>query len=115
MGSGRETLVRFTFLRSFIEIVPQRSFLQIGSISLTLASALFLAKGNLVLSVEQIAQLSATKWGYNPDVLKSLAQQRAETWVGVVFLLLAFALQVWNELFPKREDDFTVRRRSVVA
>jgi hypothetical protein len=92
--------VRLPFLQTLVEILPRRSFLQIASLSLTVASALFLAKGNLVLSVEQIVQLSVTKWTCNPDVLNSLSGQRADTWVGVVFLVLAFVLQMWNVSFP---------------
>jgi hypothetical protein len=91
-----------------------RTFIQIASLVLTLEAAIFLAKGNLGLSAQAIADLSSTKWGHNDDLIATLAQQRADTWVGVVFLLLAFFLQMWNVLWPMRWVDFEVHRGAVV-
>ena len=91
-----------------------RTFIQITGLALTLEAAAFLAKGNLGLSAESIAALSSTKVGYNPDVIRSLAQQRADTWIGVVLLLLAFTLQMWNALWPMRWDDFSVHKGAAI-
>lgn len=87
-----------------------RTFIQITSLLLTLEAAIFLAKGGLGLSAEAIAQLSSTRFGYNPDLVRSLAQQRCDTWVGVGLLLLAFSLQMWNTLWPLRIGDFGVHK-----
>jgi hypothetical protein len=87
-----------------------RTFIQITSLVLTLEAAIFLAKGNLGLSPQAIAEISSTKWDYNSDLISSLAQQRADTWVGVVLLLGAFFLQMANALWPMRYVDFDVHK-----
>jgi len=91
-----------------------RTFIQITGLVLTLEAALFLAKGNLGLSADTIAELSSTKWGHNLDVVRSLAQQRADTWIGVSLLLAAFFLQMWNLLWPMRWVDFAIHRGAAV-
>src|SRR5437867_483815 len=75
----------------------------------------FLARGTLGLSPEVIAELTVTKVGYNRAVLESLAGQAADTQVGVVFLVLAFGLQLSSAILPARWVDFEVSRRGVVA
>ena len=79
-----------------------RTFIQTAALVVTLEAALFLAKGGLGLSAEDIALLSATRIGFNPELTDSLAQQQADTWIGVVLLLFAFLLQMWNALWPLR-------------
>jgi hypothetical protein len=91
-----------------------RTFIQITSLVLTLEAAIFLAKGNLGLSAQAIAEISSTKWDYNSDLITSLAQQRADTWVGVVLLLGAFFLQMGNALWPMRWADFDVHKGAAV-
>jgi energy-coupling factor transporter transmembrane protein EcfT len=91
-----------------------RTFIQITSLMLTLEAALFLAEGNLGLSAENFAMLVATRIGYNPELLESLVQQSADTWVGVVLVLVAFLLQMWNAVWPLRWDDFQVHETGVV-
>lgn len=90
-----------------------RTFIQVTGLILTLEAAIFLAKGNLGLSAGAIAQLSSAKWDYNADLIQNLAQQRADTWVGVLLLLLAFALQMGNALWEMRFDDDIVHRGAV--
>lgn len=82
---------------------------------LTLEAALFLTKGNFGLSADHIALLAATRIGYNLELVESLAQQSADTWVGVALLLLAFLLQMWNALWPLRWDDFNVHKSGVLS
>lgn len=91
-----------------------RTFLQITSISLTLEAAFFLAKGALGLSAETIAELSATKLGYNSGVIKSLASQCADTKIGVILLLAAFVLQLWNALLPFRWVDLEAHKGATI-
>jgi hypothetical protein len=87
-----------------------RTFIQTAALVVTLEAALFLAKGGLGLSAEDIALLSATRIGFNPELIDSLAQQQADTWIGVVLLLFAFLLQMWNALWPLRIGDFGVHK-----
>ena len=92
-----------------------RTFIQIASLVLTLEAALFLAKGNLGLSAENIALLAATRYDFNPNLVDSLAQQQADTWIGVVLLLIAFILQISNTLWPIRIGDFGVHKGGAIC
>ena len=91
-----------------------RTFIQISSLFLTLEAALFLAKGNLGLSARAIAELASAKWDFNADLISNLSQQRADTWIGVLLLLIAFALQIVNAMWPMRWSDFTVHKGATV-
>lgn len=92
-----------------------RTFIQVAGLAFTLEAAFFLARANIGLSAETLAQIASTKWGYNPDVVRSLAQQRADTWIGFAFLLAAFVLSLWNLLWPMRWDDFAVHKGGAVS
>jgi len=86
-----------------------KEILQITSIILTLGSAIFLERGNLGLSVEDIAKLASTRIGANPDLVRSLSNQEADSKFGVFLLLLSFALQmiaifITSELMPNFTD-----------
>lgn len=61
----------------------------------TMSSALFLASSGLLLSPENIAQLQGAYLGWNSHYVRALADQAADTRVGVLLLLTAFALQGW--------------------
>lgn len=91
-----------------------RTFIQVAELAFTLEAAFFLAKANVGLSAEHIAELASTKWDYNPDVVRGLAQQRADTTVGFFFLLGAFVLSLWNTLWPMRWVDFSVHKGAAV-
>ena len=69
-----------------------RTFIQVVGLVFTLEAAVFLAEGNIGLSAENIAQMASTKLGSNPEVVRSLAQQRADTWIGFSFLIAAFGV-----------------------
>lgn len=70
------------------------TLLQTLAISLTLESAIFLVRGNFMLSAQSIAELSGTYWGYNPHLFKSLSRQTVDTRAGAILLIFAFALQM---------------------
>jgi len=91
-----------------------RSLIQILAIAITLEAAIFLAKGNLGLTPKLIAELASTKWNYNKNVLQNLSSQKADTWIGVGLLVLAFALQLSNSLWEMRFTDFSVHQGGVV-
>ena len=83
-----------------------RALIQFSALCLTLESAFFLVRGNLGLSAEVIAKLASTGWGYNVEIVKSLASQRADTCVGFVLLLFAFGLQMVNAFWRMVIDDY---------
>lgn len=92
-----------------------RTFIRFTSLVMTVEAAIFLAKGNLFLSAENIALLAATRIGYNPELVASLAQQSADTWVGVILLLIAFLLQMWSAFWTVRYDDLTGTHRGGIV
>lgn len=85
-----------------------RSFVQMTALILTLGASIFLLKSNFGLTPETIAKISSTYWDHNKPVAKSFAQQSADTRVGIVLLLTAFALQLINALWPMRWKDFGI-------
>ena len=71
------------------------SSLQVGALILTLEAAFFLARASIVLDARSIAQLSrTTHQGYNTRLVHSLAQQTADSRIGVLLLVAAFAVQI---------------------
>jgi hypothetical protein len=87
-----------------------RTFLQVEGLVLAFVSAYFLVKGNIGLSAENIAKIASTKFGHNPDVVHSLAQQRAHTWIGFFFFITASLFSLCNTLWPMRWVDFNVNK-----
>ncbi len=87
-----------------------RTFIQVLALCLTLIASFFLLRPNLGLSVQNVAEVSKSKWGYNLDVAKNLVSQAADTKVGLVFLLMAFFLQMGNLVWPMRIQDFGVSK-----
>jgi len=83
-----------------------RTFIQFAALVLTVESAFFLARGNLELSANVIARLACTGWGYNVEIVKILASQRADTWVGFVLLLFALVFQMGNAFWRMVIDDY---------
>ncbi len=83
-----------------------RTLIQLTAIILTLEASWFLLQGNLGLTIKDIAEVSSTKYGYNPNVVESLSQQKVDNWIGFSLLLLAFSLQLANSLWKMRWKDF---------
>lgn len=83
-----------------------RTLIQLTAIIRTLEASWFLLQGNLGLTIKDIAEVSSTKYGYNPNVVKSLSQQKVDNWIGFSLLLLAFSLQLANSLWGMRWVDF---------
>lgn len=91
-----------------------RTFIQVVALSITFLASFFLIKGVLVLSKNDLAELSTTKWGYNLDVAKNLCHQRSDTTVGFSLLLVSFLLQLINMLWEIRIKDFAVNKSGVI-
>ena len=67
---------------------------RVTAIIVVLEAAFFLAKGNLGLSADLIAELSATKYGYNLSVARNIAEQNANSYVGIVLVILSAVIQM---------------------
>jgi len=92
-----------------------RTFIQFTSLFLTLGSAGFVARGSLALTPKAIAQLAVPRWGYHLEVIANLAQQRVDTAVGVFFLLIAFALQMWGVFRTMPDSNSGARTGAILA
>jgi hypothetical protein len=91
-----------------------RTFIQVLALSLALMSSFFLIKGTVTLSVNDLAELSLAKYGYNLNVLKNLSANRADTVVGFCLLIGSFLLQMANMLWALRWCDFDISKKGVL-
>jgi hypothetical protein len=92
-----------------------RTFIQTTVIILTIGASYFLLKVNLGLTPDIIARLSTTYFGGNEEVAQTLARQSADTRIGLYLLIISFALQIWNLLWPLTIDDIgAVNRQGVL-
>jgi len=71
-------------------------FLSLLAAFIGFIGAIFLAKGVLALSPKATLDLTTphSRWGYAPEQIVSLATQKANTLIGVVFIVSAFLIQV---------------------
>lgn len=91
-----------------------RTFIQTSALILTLEASYFLLRSNLALETEKIFRLASPGFGFTPAVAEALAVQSADTTIGLGLLLLGFALQMANLLWPMRYKDFGVDRKGVI-
>ena len=92
-----------------------RSFVQFTALFLTFVAAVFLIKGNLTLSVPDIAKITQTGFlYYNKEVVFNLAGQQADTIVGFAILMISFGLQMGNSLWEMRFSDFGVNKKGLI-
>lgn len=68
--------------------------LSIGAACLGLVAGICFCIGSIRLSPSEIRQVAATKYGYNPHVVRSLAGQKAEYGAGALLLSFSFLLQL---------------------
>ncbi|MGB7582143.1 MAG: hypothetical protein WBL85_06825 [Sedimentisphaerales bacterium] len=88
-----------------------RTFIQWTSMILTLEASYFLVKVNLGLSPKAIAEISIPHLDYNnEESIKILTKQSVDTKIGLVLLILSFALQIVNALWPLSWNDFGIDR-----
>lgn len=93
-----------------------RSFVKVIALSLILISTFFLIKGGLILSAKDIFELSATPYGgYNEKVVQNLTQQKSDTTVGFVLMLLSFVLSLVDLLMPMHCDEFAMNRKGLIV
>lgn len=93
-----------------------RSFIKVTALSLILISTFFLIKGGLGLSAKDIFELSATPFGgYNDKLVQNLSQQKSDTIVGFVLMLLSFILSLIDLLMPMYCDEFAMNRKGLIV
>ena len=102
-------------MRFYYDSFSLRTTLQLCALTTILISSFFLVRGTMSLSVNDIAKLSGTYFGHNPNLLKSLCAQKVDYSVGWIFLLLSFLLQTWNLLWPMRINDFGINKVGFVV
>ena len=63
--------------------------------------ALFLSKSVIMLTPKIMVQLTSpnARWDYAPEQIESMAAQKADAVVGIIFVLLAFAIHVFSIIF----------------
>ena len=70
-----------------------KNFISVLSVGMSVIATYFLAKGALSISPEFLAKLASPKFDYNSDIIKSLAQQRADITVGFVLMVVSLLMQ----------------------
>lgn len=91
-----------------------RTTIQVCALTTILISSFFLIRGTMYLSINDIAKLSGTYFGYNPNLLKNLCAQKVDYTIGWLLLLLSFFLQTCNLLWPMRINDFAINRTGLI-
>lgn len=71
-----------------------RTFLQFASVCSGLASAWLVAVGSFGVTARVVAEGATTKWDYNLDVAKAMADQAGSGQAGVLLLIVSVALQL---------------------
>ncbi len=90
--------------------------IQVIAILIGLLSAFFLARSTFYLSPQDIAELSTSKWGSNPNITISLNHQCSDTKVGFFLLFISFILQATNFVgLPLRKSLIASRKGIAVA
>ena len=94
-----------------------RSCIRLTCIGLMLLSSIFLIRGKVKISAEDIAKLSMSHYDWDEEVATNLTGEQADTKVGFVLLLISFILQSidlsrherWKDLsFDKRALPFSI-------
>lgn len=91
-----------------------RTLIQITAVALVLISSFFLIKAGLLISIEEIAELANRDWNYSLVEAKNLIQQKSDTQVGFVLLLLSFFLSSINLVWPMKICDFRISKVGVI-
>jgi len=91
-----------------------RSFTQAVSVLLVILASIFLIRAALLLSKNDIAKLSQTKWDYSLEAANNLCRQRADTIVGII-LLLASLIPQFTVWWFFTGIDFAMNKKVIAA
>jgi len=86
--------------------MPIRAVIRFSILALTTVSAFFLIRGVLYATPSFLAEISKTKFGYNPQIVTNLSEQRGDAVTGFILLILSFVLQSIDGILPVRWKDF---------
>ena len=88
-------------------------FLSLLAAFVGLVGAIFLSKGILASSHEHILKLTGpgSHWDYAPEQIDSLAKQKADTKIGVIYIILAFSIQVISLIFVTNQNISLIKTR----
>ena len=75
--------------------IDKGHFLQLAAALMGLASALLILRGGFFVSPDSLAALASANWDYNLAALESLADQAADTRIGVALIIVGTTLQLW--------------------
>ena len=89
--------------------MPLIQFLSTISAVLGCMAALFFAWGTWRSSNKDLYEITSMKWDVNQHWSDSIAEQRADYKVGVIFLLASFGLQVVANLIPSDGPQLLVQ------
>ena len=79
-----------------------KTFFTLLALSLGLVGTIFISKGILLKTPRYMAEVSATKFGYNKDILTDLALSKADMLIGFSIIILVFTIQILNiSLIPE--------------
>lgn len=90
-----------------------RSCIRLICIGLILLSSIFLIRGKVKISAEDIAKLSMSHYDWSEEVATNLTGEQANTRVGFVLLLISFILQSIDLSLHKRWVDLGFDKRAV--
>ncbi len=66
---------------------------QLLAILIGLEAAFYISKASLAMTPETIAFLSGTYYGFNENMVRSLARQNADNWTGIILLVISVIIQ----------------------
>lgn len=87
-------------------------FFSLLAASIGLIGAVFLSKGVVVLSSKVMLHLTSpySRIAYAPEQIASMATQKADALIGVIYILLAFLIQVLSLIFVTGDSSFIKSR-----
>ena len=87
-------------------------FLSLLAACFGLGGSIFLAKGIVGLSPKNMLRLTSpySRIAYAPDQIYSMAAQKADALVGVIYIFLAFSIQAGALIFVEHETVFVKAR-----
>ena len=87
-------------------------FFSLLAASIGLIGAVFLSKGVVILSPKVMLHLTSpySRYAYAPEQIASMATQKADALIGVVYIFLAFLIQVFSLIFVTGESSFIKSR-----